>query len=208
MEQLVSTTGGTQPLPPQTNRSYEGGGKWDLNGGNLSLSAAIFQVTQYNARSSDSVGVYTATGTVRVNGARAGIAGRVTDKLQMFGGYTHLDATITDGIAPGTAGKTPANTPKDSASLWTSYALTKQWELAGGASYSAKRFANNTDLVAVSGYTRWDAMVAYHQPKYDVRFNVFNLFNKYYYDALISSDGGRAVPGVARSASVTVAYRF
>lgn len=208
LEQLVSTTGGTQPLPPQTNRSYEGGGKWDLNGGNLSLSAAIFQVTQYNARSSDSLGVYTATGTVRVNGARAGIAGRVTDKLQMFGGYTRLNATITDGIAPGTAGKVPANTPKDSASLWTAYALTKEWEVGGGATYSAKRFANNTDLVAVSGYTRWDAMVAYHQPKYDVRFNVFNLLNKYYYDALIPSDGGRAVPGVARSASVTVAYRF
>jgi catecholate siderophore receptor len=208
LEQLVSTTGGTQPLPPEKNRAYEGGGKWDLNGGNLSLSAAVFQITQYNARSQDSTGLYTATGTVQVKGARAGVAGRVTERLQLFGGYTHLNATIVDGIAPGTAGKVPANTPKDSASLWSTYALTPQWELGGGATYSASRYANNTDLVQVGAYTRWDAMLAYHQPKYDIRLNVFNLFNKYYYDALIPSDGGRAVPGLARSASVTVSYRF
>lgn len=208
LEQLVSTTGGSQPLPPQQNRSYELGGKWDVNEGNLSLSAAAFQVTQYNARSQDAVGVYSATGTVRVNGVRAGIAGRVTDRLQMFGGYTHLDANILNGIAPGTAGKVPANTPKDAASLWTTYALTPQWEIGGGATYSAKRFMNNTDLTQVSSYVRWDAVVAYHQSKYDVRLNLFNLFNKAYYDALIPSDGGRAVPGAARSASVSVAYRF
>jgi catecholate siderophore receptor len=208
LEQLVNTTGGSAPLPPQENRAYEMGGKWDLRGGALSLSAAAFQITQYNARSQDSVGVFTATGTVRVNGARAGVAGRVTDKLQVFGGYTRLDATIIDGIAPGTQGQTPANTPKDSASLWSTYAIAPQWEIGGGASASSERFANNTDLVSVPSYVRWDAMLAFHQPKYDVRLNLFNLFNAYYYDALIPSDGGRAVPGLARSAAVTVSYRF
>lgn len=208
LEQLVSTTGGTQPLPPQQNRSYEGGGKWDLNDGNLSLTAAVFQVTQFNARSQDAVGIYTATGTVRVNGARAGIAGRVTDKLQVFGGYTRLNASIIDGIAPGTAGKVPLNTPRDSLSLWGTYAVVPHWEIGGGATSSSKRFANNTDLITVGGYTRFDATIAYLQPKYDVRLNLFNVFNKYYYDALIQSDGGRAVPGVGRSAAVTVSYRF
>jgi len=208
LEQLVNTTGGTQPLPPQENRAYEAGGKWDVNSGKLSVSAAVFQVTQYNARSSDATGTYTATGTVRVNGMRAGVAGQVTDKLQVFGGYTRLDATIVDGIAPGTAGMTPANTPKDSASLWTTYAIAPHWEIGGGVTYSSARFANNTDLVSVGTYTRWDAMLAYHQPKYDIRLNVFNLFDTAYYDALIPSDGGRAVPGVGRSVSLTLAYRF
>ena len=102
----------------------------------------------------------------------------------------------------------PANTPKDSASLWSTYALSPRWEIGGGATYSSSRFANNTDLVQVGAYTRFDAMLAYHQPKYDVRLNLFNLTNKYYYDALIPSDGGRAVPGLARSASITVSYRL
>jgi catecholate siderophore receptor len=60
----------------------------------------------------------------------------------------------------------------------------------------------------VPGYTRFDAMVAYHQPRYDVRLNIFNLANKYYYDALIPSDGGRAVPGSGTSATLSLNYRF
>ncbi|WP_218509451.1 TonB-dependent siderophore receptor [Variovorax sp. dw_308] len=208
LEQLVATTGGTQPLPPQENKSYEAGGKWDLNDGKVSLSAAAFQITQTNARSQNNDGTYTATGTVRVNGARAGVAGRVTDKLQLFGAWTYLDGTIIDGIAPGTQGKTPANTPKNAASLWTTYAFTPEWEAGLGATASSKRYANNTDLVQVPGYTRFDAMVAYHQPKYDVRLNVYNLTNKYYYDALIPSDGGRAVPGSGTSATLSLNYRF
>ncbi|WP_093237159.1 TonB-dependent siderophore receptor [Variovorax sp. EL159] len=208
LEQLVATTGSTLPLPPQKNKAYEFGGKWDLNDGNLSLTAAAFQITQTNARSQNSDGTYSATGTVRVNGARAGVAGRVTDKLQLFGAYTHLDATIIEGIAPGTLGKVPANTPRDAASLWATYAITPEWEIGGGTTYSAKRFANNTDLVQVGGYARLDAMVAYHQPKYDIRLNVFNLANRRYYDALIPSDGGRAVPGSGRAATVSFTYHL
>ena len=208
LEQLVATTGGTQPLPPEKNKAYELGGKWDLNDGNLSLTAAAFQITQTNARAQNNDGTYSATGTIRVNGARAGIAGRVTDKLQLFGAYTHLDATIVDGIAPGTLGKIPANTPKDAASLWATYAITPEWEVGGGTTYSAKRYANNTDLVEVGGYVRLDAMVAYHQPKYDIRLNLFNLANRHYYDALIPSDGGRAVPGSGRAATLTFTYRL
>ena len=208
LEQLVGTTGGTQPLPPQTNKSYEVGGKWDLKDGNLSLSAAAFQITQDNARAQNNDGTYTATGTVRVNGARAGLVGRLTEQLQLFGAYTHLDATIVDGIAPGTRGKVPANTPRDAASLWATYAITPEWEIGAGATYTAPRFANNTNLVQVAGYTRFDALLAYHQPRYDIRLNLFNLGNKLYDDALIPSDGGRAVPGSGRSATLTFNYRF
>jgi catecholate siderophore receptor len=145
---------------------------------------------------------------VQVGGARMGIAGKVSTKWQWFGGYTRLNASIVDAIAPQTAGKTPANTPKDSLSLWSTYNLTQQWEVGGGTTYTSSRYMNNTNLTQVPSYARWDAVVAYHQPKYDVRFNMFNLANKYYYDALIPSDGGRAVPGLGRSASLSVAYRF
>lgn len=208
LEQLVNTTGLTEPLPPQENRAYEAGGKWDLNDGKLSLTAAAFQITQYNARSQDALGTYTATGTIQVNGARLGIAGRLTDKLQMFGGYTFLDATIIDGIAPGTQGKVPANTPANSASLWAVYSIVPSWEVGGGANYMGQRYANNTDLSSVGSYVRWDAMVAYHQPNYDIRLNLFNLTNAYYYDAIVPSAGGRAVPGIARSAMLTFSYRY
>lgn len=208
LEQLTNTTGGTAPLPPQESRAYEVGGRWDFNAGKLSLTGALFQITQYNARAQDSLGIYTATGTVQVNGARLGVVGRLTDKFQIFGGYSLLNATIVNGIAPGTEGNTPANTPKNSGSLWGVYAVTPEWEVGGGATYSGQRYANNANLTEVGSYVRFDATLAYHQPKYDVRLNLYNLANTSYYDALIPSDGGRAVPGLGRSAMVTLSVRF
>ena len=208
LEQLVSTTGLSQPLPPETNRAYEAGGKIDVLGGGLQLTAAAFQITQNNARTQNADNTYTAAGTIRVNGARAGVVGRVTERWQVFGGATYLDGKIVDGIAPGTQGRVPANTARRSATLWSTYALTPEIEVGGGAIAMSSRFANNTDLLRVPGYTRWDATVAWRQPKYDVRLNIFNLTDKHYYDALIPSDGGRAVPGTGTTAMLSFTYRM
>jgi catecholate siderophore receptor len=72
----------------------------------------------------------------------------------------------------------------------------------------SQRFANNTDLVSVGSSVRWDATLAYHQPRYDVRLNLLNLANRLNYDLLIASDGGRAAPGIDRTAMVTLTYKF
>ena len=207
LEQLVGTAG-QQNLDPEENKSYEAGGKWDLMNGNLSLSSAIFQITKDNARSQNTDGTYTLSGKIRVNGFRAGATGRITSRWQVFAGYTYLDAEIVNGIAAGTQGMVPTNTPKHTATAWTSYALTPEWELGGGAFYMSQRYANNTNTVQVGGFVRWDGMIAYHQPKYDVRLNLFNIFDKKYYDALIQSDGGRSVPGTGRTAMLSFAYRM
>lgn len=207
LEQLTSTTGLSQPLPPETNAAYEAGGKWDVLADQLDLTAAAFQITQDNSRSQNSDNTYTANGTIRVRGVRLGIAGRLTSRWQVFGGYSHLDARIVDAIAAGTQGKVPANTPADTVTAWTTYAVTRQWEVGGGAVYLSQRYLNNTDLVRVPGYVRWDATLAYHQPRYDVRLNLFNLFDAHYYDSLIPSDGGRAVPGTGRTAMISLVYR-
>ena len=38
--------------------------------------------------------------------------------------------------------------------------------------------------------------------------NVFNLINVKYYDALMASDGGRAVPGPGATGMLTLNYRL
>jgi len=206
LEQLTNTTGTTAPLPPETNKAWEAGGKFDLLARKLSLDGAVFQVTQDNARSADASGVYTATGTVRVRGARLGGSGLLARGWKVFAGYSLLDARILDGIGVGTQGKVPANTPRHSATLWTTYEVASHWDLGGGAVYASRRYANNTNATQVGGYARWDGALGYHQPKYDVRLNVFNLFDRKYFDALIPSDGGRAVPGTGRSAMLSFSY--
>jgi catecholate siderophore receptor len=208
LEQLTNTTGTTAPLPPETNKAWEAGGKVDVLAGKLSLSGAVFQITQDNARSADATGIYTATGTVRVRGARLGGSGLLARGWKVFAGYAFLDAKIVDGIGVGTTGMVPANTPRNSGTLWSTYEVLPHWDIGGGAVYQSRRYASNTDAVQVGGYARWDGTIAYHQPTYDVRLNAFNLFDRRYYDALIPSDGGRAVPGTGRSAMLSFSYHL
>ena len=206
LEQLTNTTGATTPLPPESNKAWEAGGKVDVLTGKLSLNGAVFQITQDNARAADANGNYTPTGTIRVRGARVGGSGLLAHGWKVFAGYSYLDAKIIDGVGVATTGMVPTNTPRDSATVWSTYELVPHWDIGGGAVYQSRRFANNTDTTQVGGYARWDATIDYHQPTYDIRFNAFNLFDRKYYDALIQSDGGRAVPGTGRSAMLSFSY--
>jgi catecholate siderophore receptor len=58
-----------------------------------------------------------------------------------------------------------------------------------------------------ASYVRWDGMLSYQQRKWLMRLNVKNLFNTTYFDA-VYDNGGFAVPGPRRSASVTAEYKF
>ncbi|MGF6777321.1 TonB-dependent receptor [Paraburkholderia sp. GAS334] len=205
--EALTLTNGQQNLPPEKNRSYEVGSKWDLLGGGLSVTQSLFSIEKTNARTLDATGNYQLDGDIRVRGYQLGLAGHITNKWQVFGGYTYMDGTVLKAL-DGTAGKTPANTPRNMITLWTTYDFTPQWQIGGGPVYTSSRYAANNNYVSVGGYTRWDAMAAYHAKKYDVQFNVLNFTDKKYYDALIPSDGGRAVPGVGRTFLATVNYRF
>ncbi len=208
LEQLVSTTGAAAPLPPETNEAFEIGAKYDLLNGGLSVTGALFQITKQNARTQNLDGTYTAEGTIRVKGFRTGIAGRITPEWQVYGGYTLLNARITNGIGVNTTGMIPLNTPRDSATLWTTYTFDKKWEIGGGPTYQGLRYANNTNTVIVPDYIRLDATAAYKMDKYDVRLNIFNLTNAYYFEQVMASDGGRGVPGAGLTGMLTLTYRM
>ncbi|CAB3778737.1 TonB-dependent receptor [Pararobbsia alpina] len=205
--ETLTVTNGQQNLPPESNRSYEIGGKWDVLDGNLSINSSLFQINKTNARTAVSTGVYELDGNIRVNGFQTGASGRITKNWLVFAGYTYLDAEIVEA-ADGTQGNTPANVPRNTVTLWTTYQPLQHWEIGGGVNYMSSRYVANNNLVSVGGFARWDATVAYLQKKYDLRLNLLNLTNKYYYDSLIPSDGGRAVPAIGRTVLLTGTYRF
>jgi catecholate siderophore receptor len=216
LEQMTLTNG-QQNLPPTTTRSYEMGAKWDVMHDKLSLAFAAFNERQNNVYSLSN-GEYLASGSWLIKGATLSVVGRLTEKLQLSSGFMHLDPKVIDTL-DGTAGSIPANTPKNTVNLWLTYDVNKTWQVGGGAFYMSQRYVadsgvsstlpnGNVDMVSVPSYTRMDATVAYHQKKYDLRLNLLNLTNKSYYDALVSSDGGRSVPGIGRTLLLTASYRF
>jgi catecholate siderophore receptor len=207
LEQLTSTTG-TQQLPPEQNQNLEAGAKYELLHGNLSLTGALFQIYKYNARTQNPDGTFSPSGTIRVQGVRTGVAGRITPEWQVWGGYTYLDGRIIDGVGARTTGNVPLNTPRDSGTIWSTYTFKEIYEIGGGVTYIGQRYANNTNTVQVPEFARVDLTAAYRQPTYEFRANVFNLLNTMYYEQVIASDGGRAVAGSGLTAMLTYTQRF
>lgn len=195
-------------LEPEENRSFEVGAKWDLFGGKLALTTAIFRVEKTNARTLDPLtGLTILNGDTRVDGFEVGASGQIAPNWQIFAGYTYLDGKIvslreTAGVRDGNV---LPNTPEHSASLWTVYGFAPAWEIGGGVVYSAERFLNTANTSAIDGYVRLDATIAYKQKDYDFRLNLLNVSDEEYFEA---SSASRATPAKGRSAMATATYRF
>lgn len=220
--EAVTLTNTQADVSPEKNRSYEIGAKYDLFDAALQLNAAVFQIEKTNARTTDLTGIVNLDGDTRVRGFELSAVGYLLPAWQILAGYTHLDGEVVDGKdsntlvidngAGGTTnltlfskGKTLQNTPRDTATVWTTYTLFDAWEIGGGAVYASRRYVNNFETAEIDGYTRWDATIAFKQPKYDVRLNLQNLTDKKYFEA---ASGGRATPANGRAAILTTTYRF
>ncbi|MFJ5447238.1 TonB-dependent receptor [Methylobacillus methanolivorans] len=206
---------GTQDLSPERSKSFEVGTKWNVLE-DLSLSAAIFHIRKNNARAVVPGGNYSNLGEVESKGIELGIAGKVTDKWQVFGGYTYLDAeqtkagTVPDVNTPGSLesqGKQLHGIAKNSASLWTTYKVLPNLTLGGGAFYMDKVYANPANTAYVPSYVRWDAMASYKiNENFDLQLNIQNLTDKRYFDTTYFRHYAVVAPG--RVGFVTLNFKF
>ncbi len=206
-QQSISAT--NQSLEPEKNRSFEIGGKWDVFDRKLSLTGAIFRVEKTNARITDPLGgPQLLVGEQRVDGFELGAAGSITKAWKVFAGYTFLDSEIVDGGPAGTnKGKAFPNTPRHSASLWTTYQILPKVTIGGGAYYMSKRYGSPDNTKSVPGYWRFDAMASYDlTDNVELRLNVINLGNKLYFDKPYTSHFATVAAG--RTALLTANVKF
>ena len=206
--EAIALAANNQNTPPEKNQIFEIGGKLDFFGGALNLTSALFHIEKTNARTPDAI-----TGTVQVldgkqrsQGFEFGVAGRVLPGLNVFGGYTFIDAEITKSNDVTIDGKVPQNVPKHSATLWATYDFFEKWQIGGGPSYVGGRYANNQNTNRVDGYVRWDSTIAYQATNnVSLRFNAQNLANAYYFEGVHPS---HVIPGAGRTFILATSFRF
>ena len=129
--ETLALTSGQQSLDPETSRQYELGGKWDVLDGNLSLTAAIFQIEKDNTRSQISAGrlrAHRQHPRARLPGERRGSHHARRGRCSAA---TRISTPRSSRLRCSTTrkGKVPANTPKNSASMWTAYNFTREWQV-------------------------------------------------------------------------------
>ena len=197
-------------VDPEKNETTEVGVKVDVLNNRLSLTGAVFRTDKTNARVPDPIDptnrVNVLDGLVRVEGIELGAIGRITDQWQVFAGYTHLNSEIVKTTVPANLGKQLLNTPNNAFSLWTTYDVTGQWTVGGGAYFVDEVFGNITNTTQVPSYWRFDAMTSYKiTTNITAQLNIYNITNEYYFATVYNN---WAVPGAGRSAALTVRGRW
>ena len=147
-------------------------------------------------------------GTVSARGWEASAAGKLTNEWSLIASYTYVRARITNPVVPIQHNAEPMNTPTHAFSLWTTYDVTKQLQVGGGAFYNSAVWGDlqttgpvaNTALVPA--WWRFDAMAAYKlTPKVTLQFNIYNLTDNYYYESAYTN---WAVPAASRTFAITL----
>jgi catecholate siderophore receptor len=207
--------------PPYFNRApiarnfeVEVGTKWQFAENRLSFNAAIYWDQLRNAAGVDVDDPlnYVTGAKERIQGVELGFTGRVTEAWQVLVNYTYQDGIVSSSSNPTLIGQSVLNSPKNSSSLWTTYDLTRRWQIGAGANQVATRTGweqpdpSNGLILEASGYVVGNAMTKFRiSENWGVQANVNNISNKYYYDGV---HPGHVLPGPGRTLYVSSSYKF
>ncbi len=202
-------------LDPQEGTNIEFGTKWDLLGGDLLATAAIYRSENRNELVSDGAAVpaYSQVGKRRVQGVELGLVGNVTKELSVSIGYSNMDSKIVHG-APTQQGGVIVFSPKNTFTSWVTYKLPLGITVGGGMRYadtsarSSNIAAPTSNLLQAPAYWVGDAMASCDITKnWQVQLNLYNLFDRKYMQSL-NNGGSRYTPGQERNALVSVNAKF
>src|SRR5262245_59242490 len=202
------TNASVASLAPEQTQTTEIGAKADVLNNRLSLTGAVFHIEKLNLRITDPTdnSVTRLEGVAVVDGVEFGVVGKVTDQWSVFAGYSYLQSRIKHDRNLAENGRELPNTPANNVTFWTTYDLTPQWTIGGGAIYNSFAFANTLNTTYVPGFWKFDAMVSYKvTPNAALQLNVYNITNEFYYFQYF---GGNAVPASGRWAALSLRMRF
>ena len=163
------------------SQQAEAGIKGSTEDGRADFTASVYDITRKHflianspqtvADASETSKGFEATGDVKI-----------TDHwgLSANGSYTDAKYASNSSTYPG---KTPANVPKTTANIWTSYTGVGDLplELGGGVKYVGSRFADNSNTVKMDSYTLVSFYAAYElTAKLTLTARVNNALDKAY----------------------------
>jgi len=215
-DQLIGLTATTSSLQPEKFINKELGAKYDITP-NLSLTASVYNLERKNVAIKDpapgsSLNIVV-DGQV-TKGAELGIAGKITDRWSVFGGYSYQDGELTKSMKIGTstylAGTTLGQTPSHTFSLWNRYDFNESWGAAIGVVSRSQMYALTPTTAAstvLPGYARLDAAVFWKPTsKIQMQLNIENLTDKDYVASAHTNNN--ITPGAPLTVRATLTYNF
>lgn len=205
---FTSTAAGNlgESFPPFLSRQKEAGLKATLGG--MQLSAAWFHIRKANQMVENNIA--SQDGEAIHKGWEFSLGGRLTRELTLVGGFTLLDAQVTQAANGLNEGRTPQGVPEKMFKLYAEYDLP--WvpglTLTGGLSHTGKVPVDAANTLYVPSVTLGDLGLRYRHKLYGKdatwRMNVSNVGDKDYW----SSRSGMLYLGAPRTLSLSATLAF
>ncbi|OOC15253.1 ferrichrysobactin receptor [Dickeya dadantii] len=215
---LDSGAPGTPAFKPTTGEQKEVGVKFQPKGSNTLLTVSLFDITQKNITSYNSVTQYNEQiGKVKSKGVETEVHSQLTPEISLMAAYSYTDAVTKESYTASQVNKAPSSIPRHAASAWGSYSFhngpLKGVTLGTGVRYIGSTYGDNAESFKVPAYTLFDAMARYELGSLAsqlkgaaVQLNVNNLTDKHY----VASCGGDTACfyGSGRTVVATVSYSW
>jgi len=203
---------------PVTGDQKEVGVKYMPPGYDILMTAAVFDITQYNVLTADLApghrGFAVQTSSVESQGAELELRTTNLYGFNIIAAYTYLDDKVIATNTAGGLGKHPVGVPMNMASLWTTYRFASGSfagvTLGGGVRYVGDQSVDALNTLPLPSFTLYDLTARYElgevSPKmknWDVALNVKNLLDTRYVGSCDDSvdcyyGPGREVSGTLR----------
>ncbi|MGN5724140.1 TonB-dependent receptor [Acinetobacter calcoaceticus] len=195
-------------LSPTKTENIEVGAKWDVND-QLNVTLALFEMSQTNIQNQDPTDSTLAVlaGEQKTKGVELSLTGQLTDQLSVLAGYSYMDGKI-EKSAIGLTGNRSALTPNNTANLWLKYQMNDHWYAAIGGRGESSRFSAPDNKNVLPGYAVVNAALGYQSERYDVNFNLNNLFDRDYFVSGHSGANDSNMMGDPLNAQIALRYRF
>ena len=207
-------------LDPTEGSNLELGTKWELRGGALAVTAAVFDSTSKNEIALDPADStqFIQIGEREVKGVELGLVGKLTDNWEVSGGIAKMDTEVKRGLA-NQNGLQIVWSPELTFTSWTTYHTPFGLSIGGGVRYvdsvirpvssnNAPLPPNQTNMRGAPDYWVVDLMASYQlNDKVSLQLNGYNLTDELYV-ASLNNSGMRYNPGAPRSALFTVNFSF
>ncbi|MDZ4054273.1 MAG: TonB-dependent siderophore receptor [Phenylobacterium sp.] len=207
-DQFSSLTATSEALEPEEFENLEVGLKWEITP-DLLFTAALYRLDRENTTAPDPTrpGQVVLTGSQRTEGFEAGLAGRITERWEVVGGYAWQDAEITSTTSAAPAGREVPLVPEHTFSLWNKYDINDRFGAGLGIVHQTKMFASISNTVTLPGFTRVDAAVFVRlTDTLQAQVNIENLFDKRYFPT--SHGDNNILSGAPRAVRVSLNASF
>jgi iron complex outermembrane recepter protein len=208
---VIGQSASGEVFDSERGRQFETGIKTTLFDERLAATLAFYDLTRSNVLTQDvqNTGFQTQVGEQNSRGVELDIAGEILPGWNVVANYAYSDARVTeDNEFP--VGLRLLNSPRNAASLWTTYQL-QSGDLAGlgfglGVYFVGDRNGELRRPFELPSYTRTDATIFYEKDSFRTQLNFENLFDVRYFEG--ARDQFRVTPGSPFGVSASVSWEF